>query len=90
MQTTDKWKKEFNKRFVEFYPSDSGIGGNDPQEPDEVLQAYPHEIRDFIESLLNEARREVIKDVEHWHIKKGGYTEMAHQLIDKYFLDQQN
>ncbi len=60
----NNWEKEFNKQFVEFYLGDSGIGGNDPQEPDEVLQAYPHEIRAFIKSLLHSHNEELIQRIE--------------------------
>jgi hypothetical protein len=34
--------------------------------------------------VSTEIIEKIVQDVEGWHIKKGGYTELAHQLRDKY------
>ena len=39
---------EFNKKFIEYHPGDSGLGGNYPQEPTENVQADPEELKGFI------------------------------------------
>jgi hypothetical protein len=49
----------------------------------------------FIQSLLSAAEskgyqsgaKAVISEIEKWHIKKGGYTEIAHQLTEKYLKE---
>lgn len=82
-----KWKEEFDKEFthegiwnekrfsvirVENYTKESPIIHDD-----KVIE----DLKSFISTQIIE---KLIDDVEHWHIKKGGYTEMAHQLRDKW------
>lgn len=48
--------EEFKNLFVISHPGDSGIGGNDPQEPIyEILYESPKEIEDFLCSSLQKA-----------------------------------
>lgn len=62
-------KKEFYKKFTISYPGDSGIGGNDPQEPSCDWQCYPDEVLDWhlaeVTRIL-EPLIEVMKMTEKW------------------------
>ena len=44
----DRVIEDFNKQFVQYYPGDSGFNGNDPQEPNEEVQADAEELRDWL------------------------------------------
>ncbi len=52
----DNWKeieKEFYKECCQTFPGNSGIGGNDPQDPDVQISCYPEDILNFFKSRTN-------------------------------------
>lgn len=59
--SSEQWsliEKEFNMLFTDSHPGDSGIGGNDPQDPVyEISTGDPKEILDFFRT--------------HWHNREG-------------------
>lgn len=66
---TNEWKDEFDKEFIESYQGDSGLGGNDPQEPIYKLNINPESIEDikelkqFISNLLEERDKEIKEEL---------------------------
>lgn len=46
--------EEFNKLFCDIYPGDSGLGGNDPQEPVDDWACYPSDVRKWLKNSLQE------------------------------------
>lgn len=47
------WKKieqDFYKECCQTFPGNSGVGGNDPQEPDVQISCYPEDIINFMKS----------------------------------------
>lgn len=51
-------KKEFYKEFTHSYPGDSGVGGNDPQEPDCQMACYPDELWQWIKNKIEGFHRQ--------------------------------
>ncbi len=72
MTNNNKTKEEFIKEFCAVFNGDSGMGGNDPQEPVfEIQYESPNEVIDWF--LAKMAAREVEvreelakKDIEYW------------------------
>jgi hypothetical protein len=60
----ENWEKEFDKQFTDSSPGNSGLGGNDPQEPVYELNCEPKDIKDFIRSLLEQEREEKEKELK--------------------------
>lgn len=65
--------KEFDEQCCDIYPGDSGLGGNDPQEPRDEITCFPEDVRKFILSALAKQRAEIVKEIEFKieSIKKG-------------------
>jgi hypothetical protein len=50
-----------------------------------ILEVMYEEDKELLENFISaEIIEKIAQDVEGWHIKKGGYTELAHQLRDKW------
>lgn len=49
----EKQIRLFEKDFVVMHPGDSGMGGNDPQEPVYEVQAGPSDMRNFLRSFAS-------------------------------------
>lgn len=65
MINKEEIKKEFYKNFVVEHPGDSGVGGNDPQEPVcEVQYENPDEIVDFFLSKFSSHQQELAVRIE--------------------------
>lgn len=60
----ETWEERFDKEFTNFYSGDSGLGGNDPQEPVyEMNTVDPKEIKSFIKDLLAEEKSALVKEL---------------------------
>jgi len=69
--------EEFGKEFITHHPGDSGMGGNDPQEPVYELNTNePHEIQLFIANLMDEVAEIKYQELDdiHWDAKIGDYS----------------
>lgn len=51
------WEDTFDANFTQSHPGDSGIGGNDPQEPVYEWSDGPQEVKEFIRLSIELARQ---------------------------------
>ena len=60
----EAWGDEFDERFTNSHPGDSGVGGSDPQEPVyEFATDDPSEIKSFISTQITLAEKRLLESV---------------------------
>lgn len=89
------WEKEFDRQFTQSHPGDSGVGGNDPQEPEYYFSCYPDDVKKFIRDLLQQKleerpakqglREDLVADVIH---KMGSVHVPIHMIDGKHYYNQ--
>jgi len=75
--------EDFNKQFTKYYPGDSGFNGNDPQEPNEEVQADPEELRDWLRLMAKSIAEKTVEAVRVKGCRFGCYCAVC-ALCDEY------
>lgn len=77
--TLESVVEEFDELFTQSHPGDSGIGGNDPQEPIYDWAAEPQEVKDFIRQKVSSLLTSLEERVEDLSSEK--YTWRTNELL---------
>lgn len=66
--------QDFDRDYMQSYKGDSGLGGNDPQEPVYDFACEPKDVRDFLSTALDTLLQEVVASLR---MEKEKYDEYS-------------